>query len=195
MSKRLQQWLAAMLLISMTAFVALPHPVKAQFFDDDSESDFGADSEDEFTEGGGEDGGVAPTSESELTEGDTYADESQQPSATGPTTGGRQSQLRLGAERDVLPLNAAWGAGTGLLIGGWLALISAGSNRDTLRSIGVGIVLGGAVGVAVGLKSVIVPNAPAAAAANSQGSPDKPTWTPLVSFGDGPTRIGVRFTF
>lgn len=195
MSMRLQQWLAAILLISMTAFVALPRPVHAQFFDDDTESDFGTDSEDEFAETGGEEPGVAPSGETELTEGDTYADESQQPSAAAPTQGGRQLQLRLGAERDVLPLNAAWGAGTGLLIGGWLALISAGSNRDTLRSIGMGIVLGGIVGVAVGMKSVIAPTAPPAARADTKTPPDAPTWTPLVALGDGPARIGIRLSF
>ena len=45
-------------------------------------------------------------------------------------------------DRDDLPFNIAWGAGTGLLIGGWFALINEGDNRETQQAIGVGVVPG-----------------------------------------------------
>jgi len=71
----------------------------------------------------------------------------------------RQQQLLL-EERINAPFNVAYGGGTGLLLGGWFALLFATTSRDTLRAIGVGIVLGGVIGAVLGTRSVWDPNAP-----------------------------------
>lgn len=66
----------------------------------------------------------------------------------------------LSSERANVPLNVGYGIGTGLMIGSWFALLFAGTSRDTLRSIGLGIVLGGFVGSVMGTRAVISPSAP-----------------------------------
>ncbi len=60
-------------------------------------------------------------------------------------------------EKKYLPSNMGWGLGTGLLIGGWFALLDGKSARDNSRYVGLGIVLGSILGVAVGTKSVYKP--------------------------------------
>jgi hypothetical protein len=126
------------------------------FFDDD---DFAPDDDpfkqqDEF--------GVP---QDDTTEGGEFIDETQLPGGE-ITAGGRQAQLRLLGERDLLPRNAAWGAGTGLLIGGWFALINQGTSRETQRSLGLGVVVGTLIGLAVGARTLIAPNAPQPVGAN-----------------------------
>jgi hypothetical protein len=101
----------------------------------------------------------------DFAEGGDFIDESRLP-ANELTIGGRQSQLRLLGERELLPQNAAWGAGTGLLIGGWFALINQGTSRETQRSLGLGVVVGTLIGLAVGARSLITPNAPQPVGAN-----------------------------
>ena len=97
----------------------------------------------------------------DFTEGGEFIDESTLPGAEqGISLGGRQQQLRVLGEREQLPQNAVWGAGTGLLIGGWFALINQGTSRETQRSLGLGVVLGTLVGLAVGARSLIAPKAP-----------------------------------
>jgi len=71
----------------------------------------------------------------------------------------RQRALLL-EEKINAPLNSAYGAGTGLMIGGWFALLSSRTSRDTLRSIGLGIVFGSIIGAVIGTRSVWDPNAP-----------------------------------
>ena len=56
--------------------------------------------------------------------------------------------------------NILYGVGTGLIIGGWFAFLTANTSRETLRSIGLGIVLGGLMGSVIGSRSIIAPNAP-----------------------------------
>ena len=56
--------------------------------------------------------------------------------------------------------NILYGVGTGLIIGGWFAILTAKASRDTLRSIGLGIVLGGVMGSVIGGRSVLTPDAP-----------------------------------
>jgi hypothetical protein len=94
----------------------------------------------------------------DFTEGGEFIDES---TVEGEeiTAEGRQAQLRLLGERELLPTNAAWGAGTGLLIGGWFALINQGTSRETQRSLGLGVVLGTLVGLAVGARTLFSPSA------------------------------------
>ena len=195
MTKWLQRAVAAVLLASMfCAPLLYPAHAQAQFFEDDPDSELSQEQEDEFFEGTTDEFG-APTGlgEQDITEGDAYVDETQQPATI--TVGGRQVQLRLASDREMLPMNAVWGAGTGLLIGGWFALIDAGTNRDTQRSIGLGIVIGSAIGVLVGLKTVINPDTATVSQNESGPSTPRPTWSPLVTMDDSGTKLGVRLTF
>ncbi len=195
MTKWLQRWMAALLMVTVLAAPLLyPSRAHAQFFDDDPDSEFTQDQEDEFFDSNAEEFGTAPGGgEGDVTEGDSYVDESQQGGTI--TVGGRQIQLRLASDRELLPMNAAWGAGTGLLIGGWFALINAGNNRDTQRSIGLGIVIGAAIGVTVGLKTVINPNAATLGDNSRIPSAGQLTWSPVVTMNDAGTKVGVRLMF
>ena len=134
-------------------------PAKAQSFDNFDRDEF-VESDEEF---GPEGDGFEEAGPQDFTEGGKFIDEEAAPARRGITLRGRRTQLRVRSERELLPLNVAWGAGTGLLIGGWLALIENGTDRDTQRSIGLGVVLGGLLGMTVGLKTVIAPDAPRAA--------------------------------
>lgn len=64
----------------------------------------------------------------------------------------------MAREREMLMENLKYGVGTGLLIGGWMALVknlSEGSTaRDNARFIGLGIVSGALLGMAIGNKSM-----------------------------------------
>lgn len=60
----------------------------------------------------------------------------------------------LNREKNLLPLNVAYGAATGLLIGGWITLVKAGTAREKARNLGAGLVFGALMGLAVGTKSV-----------------------------------------
>jgi hypothetical protein len=199
MTKWYHRGVAALLIVITAAapMLAAPGIARAQFFTDDPESDFGTSPEDEFFEMGADEFGepLPGSPEQDITEGDTYVDEGTQPATI--TVGGRQVQLRLATERELLPMNAAWGAGTGLLIGGWFALINAGSNRETQRAIGVGIVLGAIIGTVVGLKYVINPSAPSGLGDNHPPAspPERLNWQPLVSVDDTTAKLGVRLTF
>ena len=140
-------------------------PAHAQFFNDDfgSAGNEFSTSDDVFTEDTGTGDGFTSPPE-DYSGGGEFVEEGKAAAAgarsTEITIAGRRTQLRLVGEKEQLPFNGAWGAGTGLLIGGWIALINDGSNRETQRSIGLGIVLGTLVGLAVGTKSLIAPNAP-----------------------------------
>jgi hypothetical protein len=192
MSRSLQRCVAALLLVFfISALVSFPHPVRAQFSDDDQEGDIGVEPDDEFTDAAGADE-AGMSGERDLTDGETYNEESPTQVGAG-VAGSRQLQTRFAEERQALPSNAAWGAGTGLLIGGWLALIAAGSNRDTQRSIGTGIVLGALIGVAVGVRFVVNPGQPAVGQAAEPAS--QSSLTPLVSLDDSSVALGLRFVF
>ncbi len=156
--------LGALLLLAGLGTFLLTTPVQAQFFSDEFGSGFGgngefAESEDVFLEDAEQTGG--PGAE-DFTSGGEFIEESRLSISERDaiTEGGRRAQLRLVGEKEMLPFNGGWGAGTGLLIGGWFALIREGGNRETLRSIGLGIVIGTLVGIAVGTKSLLVPDAP-----------------------------------
>jgi hypothetical protein len=197
MTQGFPRWLVALLLAAVIAapLLTAPHVAHAQFFNDDPDSDFSGEPEDDFFDTGTDEFGepVAGGRDTDHTEGDAYVDEASQPSTI--TVGGRQVQLRLASERDVWVQNSAWGAGTGLLIGGWFALINAGSNRETQRSIGVGIVAGTILGAVVGIRYVINPNAPITSDNSAPPSSNKLTWQPMVSLDDHGTSFGVRLTF
>ncbi len=197
--------LALLVLASFVlALGARPWPVRAQGSDEDQEQDLYSDQQDDFSDQVpdqefDQDTGLPPapgaaTGQEDQTEGNQYVDESGGAGVSGQTLqGARQQQIRVSNERADLPMNAAWGAGTGLLIGGWLALIGAGSNRDTQRNIGTGIVVGALVGLAVGAKSVINPNAPSPVA--DTGSPGSPVTTPVVVLDRNTLILGVNVTF
>jgi len=63
----------------------------------------------------------------------------------------------LAEEKANFGFNVAYGVGTGVLIGGWFALLFGTTSRDTLRSLGLGIVLGGLMGSVIGGRSVLAP--------------------------------------
>lgn len=184
----------------LVALVALPHPVLAQFYDESLEDEEFFEEDEEFFEAPpGQQFGV-PAPEEDFTEGDRYVEESNLPPSERGVPGtaqGRALQLRLSGERELLPLNAAWGAGTGLLIGGWFALINQGNNRETQRAIGMGIVLGTVLGVVVGVRTLIDPNAPGTAQ-NETAPPDADggsDFLPLVSLDRDSPRVGFRMAF
>lgn len=173
-------------------------PAWAQFFDESLEQQqFFPEDEDEFFEDRGGDGFGTPSPEQDFTEGDQYIDEELIPAdERGVTARGRRFDLTLGRERETLPLNIAWGAGTGLLIGGWFALIGEGDNRETQRSIGVGIVAGILLGVAVGTRAVFDPDAPRPTVGEAQPGPgDGPQFSPALALQPDDTRVGFRMTF
>lgn len=144
------------LLISLAGAVALPPaPIRAQSTDDYFAEDDEFFQEDDPFQQQDEFGNPVD----DFTEGGEFVDETEL-EGDGPTLSGRQAQLRLLGERELLPQNAAWGAGTGLLIGGWFALINQGTNRETQRSLGLGVVVGTLVGLAVGARTLIAPAAP-----------------------------------
>lgn len=190
--------LALLVFVLLASLVTLPTASYAQFYDESLESDelFPESGEDYFEPSQDEFG--APR-ERDFTEGDEYVDESTlPPSQQGVTPTGRQLQLNLQEDRQTLPLNAGWGAGTGLLIGGWFALINQGDNRTTQRSIGLGIVLGTILGAVVGVRSVINPDTPRAADASSpprrSGSGDSP-FSPVVALTGESPQVGFKLAF
>jgi len=102
--------------------------------------------------------------------------------------------LRAKGEQEIMPLNVAWGAGTGLLIGGWFALIQNSDDRTTQRAIGMGIVLGTGLGAFLGMRNVIFPNAPTASINSDQTIAYS---TPLVSASllPGGMQLGLNLKF
>jgi len=182
---------------------------KAQFFDDDSATDpLFVEDEDEYFEstgeegygpGGGSGGGYGAPSgggETDYSDGNTYVDETLVPQTeeAKKLLGERSKQINITNEKETLPLNVGWGAGTGLLIGGWFALIQEGDNRTTQRSIGVGIVLGIITGVVVGTRTVFSPEAPRPGRAEV-APPSGPSFTPLVSLDSGHNKVGFQLRF
>ncbi|MCZ6729947.1 MAG: hypothetical protein O7C61_09570 [SAR324 cluster bacterium] len=188
------RWLAMLLAV---LFITAPGPAMAQFFNDDFTRDDFVESDEDFSEGSGEI--VSPTQE-DFTDGGQFIDEEEavrRESAGGVTITTRRDQLRLESDRVDMPLNVGWGAVTGLLMGGWFALISNGDDRSTQRSIGSGIVLGALLGMTVGLKSVIAPNAPRAAIQNPERNEAgiRPSLTVSLDPELPPLRVGFVLRF
>ncbi|MCZ6474151.1 MAG: hypothetical protein O7A69_15475 [SAR324 cluster bacterium] len=188
------RWLAMLLAV---LFITAPGPAMAQFFNDDFTRDDFVESDEDFSEGSGEI--VSPTQE-DFTDGGQFIDEEEavrRESAGGVTITTRRDQLRLESDRVDMPLNVGWGAVTGLLMGGWFALISNGDDRSTQRSIGSGIVLGALLGMTVGLKSVIAPNAPRAAMQNPERNEAgiRPSLTVSLDPELPPLRVGFVLRF
>ena len=172
------------------------NPVMAQFFDEGVEQDdlFQEDS-DAFFESTTDEFGQPTSLDQDFTEGNKYIDEGATTQRS-LTIQSRRLQLKTTGERDILPLNMAWGAGTGLLIGGWFALISEGDNRQTQRSIGLGIVLGIMLGTAVGTRSIFSGSSPVAnSEINPESQPAPSNLTPLVTLGEKEKSVGFRLVF
>jgi len=182
-----------MLTMFLASLLAVPGRAGAQSSADDSEFTDSDNPDDAFSDTG-DSLGTAPVGEEEPGEGG-YIEESQVP-GKGVDLSGRQSQLRRGQEGRMLPMNLAWGAGTGLLIGAWLALLNAGDNRSNLQSIGTGIVVGALIGIAVGTRLTINPEAPVPLGAfNDSPAGGTTRTTPLVAFDSHGLTVGVLFEF
>ena len=129
MAKPRAWWLPLLLLLLVVAY---PGPASAQYFGDDLEQQFFEDDDSLFREDEGELGGGGEFVEGQpdFTEGGEFVEEGSPgaPAGTGGVDGAtlesRQAQLRTAADRQALPMNTAWGAGTGLLLGGWFAFIN-----------------------------------------------------------------------
>ena len=127
--------------------------------DDFQDSEFG--STDGFLEPGlaEDDDPFAPMNE----EGDIYIDEE-----SFDLDAEQALQDSLFTQRDLLErerqqsiANIGYGAGTGLMIGGWSAFIAQEStSRDQWRTIGTSTVIGGIIGMLLGTRSIWDPNAP-----------------------------------
>ena len=149
------RWLLALVALGLLFCVTEP-AIHAQFGDELFEEEDLFAGDDPFLE---EDEFGLP--QDDFTEGGEFVEEADLPPSQ-QLISGRQRDLRLLGEREMLPLNAAWGAGTGLVIGGWFALINQGTSRETQRSLGLGVVLGTIVGLLVGARSLVAPDSPTA---------------------------------
>lgn len=170
--------------------------VQAQFFDDTLEQDdlFSEDDK-QFFEPQNDDLGVPP-SDQDFTEGDKFVDDGSSPGRQGGITAKqRRFDLTLKDDRNDLPLNMAWGAGTGLLLGGWYALINEGDNRNTQQAIGLGIVLGLISGTLIGTRSIFSPAAKRPVSLSSRNIPAKSSFTPIVSLNKKHPSLGFQFKF
>jgi hypothetical protein len=183
------------LVVFAVSLTVMPTRIRAQSADDDVEQDLGPEAgDDEFLDSDS----LTPLGEGEedFTEGNQYVDES----IGGPGSinlGLRQAQVRIRQEREQFPLNAAWGGATGLLLGGWFAMLNAGDNRSTLQSVGTGVVLGVLLGIAVGARTVINPDSPVPAPAqgSNDSAPSGTTTAPLVSMNGQGVKVGVQVSF
>lgn len=197
MCPRLLKTVSLLTLVLFTVSLTLmPTRSWAQSTEDDVEQDLGPETGDEEFQ---DSDSLVPLDQDaeDFTEGNQYVDES----VGGPGSvnlGLRQAQVRIRQEREQFPLNAAWGGATGLLLGGWFALLNAGDNRTTLQSVGTGVVLGVLLGIAVGARTVINPESPVPAP--TQGSNDSApsgtaTTAPLVSMDTHGVKVGVQVSF
>ena len=178
--------------------LAMPAPLMAQFFNDGFDQDEYIESDDDvFTEDSDTFG--TPRQE-DFSEGGKFVDEERTVTPTtkeAPSITSRKTEIKIEGERQQLPLNAAWGAGTGLLIGGWFALIEGEDDRTTKRIIGMGVVLGSLLGVFLGMKTLIVPGAPSTTMAPLEIPMDLPEDMLVISGASKsePLRIGYAFKF
>ena len=206
MNPRHPKWLVSAYMIGLLFLLtAVPGTAFAQFYDESYSEDSSFQEEDAFFESYGDDMDSLPGSidsgistSSDFSEGNTYEEESPIPpigsDAAAPTTaGGRQRQLTIQGDKQHLPLNVAWGAGTGLLIGGWFALVNEGDNRATQRSIGLGIVLGTILGAGVGMRSLLIPSIPRAVQNNTAPRPEP--LIPVLAIRDNRPMVGFRLLF
>ncbi len=66
----------------------------------------------------------------------------------------------LERDKEMLPDNIMYGIGTGVLIGGWFALVQGGDSRENVRFLTVGTLAGALLGMAIGYKSLFVSQGP-----------------------------------
>lgn len=82
----------------------------------------------------------------------------------------------LERDKEMLPDNIMYGIGTGALIGGWFALVEGGNARDNVRYLTIGTLAGALLGVAIGYKSMFIPQGPEISALDfspAAGTPKK----------------------
>lgn len=174
----------------------IPLPAAAQFFDENFEEDEFLEEEEQFFESTRDDFRESTIpQQQDYTEGDRYAEDTiLTPEERDLPFETRRIKMALENEKERLPKNIAWGAGTGLLLGGWFALINQGTNRQTQRSIGMGIVLGTLMGAVVGMRTLIDPDAPQAASIQNLLEPlEGPQ--PVLAISSEATLLGLRLTF
>jgi hypothetical protein len=201
MLRRMNQAMALLMLAIFLATLAVaPLHARAQSSDDDQDSiDLNSDQDDGF---GDSDDGFGPTGqgdEDQNTEGGQYVDESQT-GTRGVDLAGRAAQTRLKEDRNQMPQNLGWGAATGLLLGGWVALLNAGDNRSNLQNIGTGVVIGAVVGAFIGARYAFLPDLPVPQGASNDTPPANPTsktttTSPLIALDTHGLALGVRFDF
>lgn len=197
MNGKIPKIIPILLSAGLLAFVLLSSaPALAQFFDETLEQDdLFQKNEDQFFEPRGDDLGELPQ-EKDFTEGDKFVDDSLAPGEQGGVSAeDRRFQLTLKDDRNDLPLNVAWGAGTGLLLGGWYALINEGDNRETQRAIGMGVVMGLIAGALIGTRSVFSPDAARPVGKTGSSSHGENNFTPLVVLNAKNPMIGFQLRF
>jgi len=108
-----------------------------------------------------QDGFIDPTSEDALEQSGEYIgdEEVRALEEAARRRGGPGIDLAAALEKDkqLLPDNMKYGLATGLVIGGWFALLQGQNARDNTRYIGLGVVGGIMLGLAIGTKSVYQP--------------------------------------
>jgi len=70
---------------------------------------------------------------------------------------GMDLAAQLEKDKKLLPDNILYGLGTGVMIGGWFAILQGKNARDNTRYLGMGVVVGTLLGMAIGTKSVYQP--------------------------------------
>jgi len=84
-----------------------------------------------------------------------YVDEQTFTNAASQMQMGLMSQRTLVVkERMDMNANLAYGGGTGLMIGAWIAMLRPSTTRDNFRTIGSSLVLGATVGVLLGTRTL-----------------------------------------
>ena len=99
--------------------------------------------------------------------------------------------------RDTLGDNIFYGVGSGVIIGGWLAIFSGGSSRQRFQFFGSGAVLGGLLGFLVGTKAfyIVPPESIDPSAPDPYGSSSLDEVPRISSAENAPSLFSYRFRY
>lgn len=171
--KRPVRILYALLLLMLLVSISSPAFAQSSYLEDESSNLWEEDSfiEDLGLQEGRDDQAEA-VPELEGGSGEYISeDEAARQLSTGTTGTGRNIAAAIDESKLLLPKNILIGAGTGALLGGWLALTNPGDARQNTQYLGTGAVLGAALGFLIGTKSVYMEPPPSAVTpVNTQGS-------------------------